>query len=442
MSDLRSTLEGVEQQIHARPDALERVRIQHRRRRRTRRMAGAALQALVVVVAVAAIAVAFRFVQLHDAVGAPTIDATNVDRLAPAWQRDISGGGSSRAVVADGIIYAASDDGALSAVDARTGEIQWVGPTALGAPTSPVVAAGTVLLHVGGRLYAFAIDCASGGATCASQWSARTGGGNEAAPTVSDGTVYVVATPGGITAFPLACAMPCTPLWTVTYQEGHMARSVAVSDGVVWDSSTHALSAYPAACGSAGASCQALIANVAPDGADLASPPAIADGVIYVGASDGSLYAVPAACATGDAASCEPLWRAHTGGSIAATPLLAGGRVYVASSDGLIYAFPAMCADPGGSCPPLWVGRTGGPLKEQPVVANGLAYVTSTDGYMYAFADASATLGSERAPLVVESVGPLPPTPMVAGGHTLVTIAADGRLTAWTIDGASPDGLR
>ena len=165
MSDLRSTLEGIERQIHARPDALERVRAQHRRRRRTRRLTGATLQALVVVVAVAALAVAFRFVQIHDPVGAPTIDATNVDRLALGWQRDISVGGSSRAAVADGMIYAASDDGALRAIDARTGEVQWVGPTALGAPTSPVVAGGSVLLHVGGRLYAFAIDCASGGAT-------------------------------------------------------------------------------------------------------------------------------------------------------------------------------------------------------------------------------------------------------------------------------------
>ena len=440
MSDLRSTLEGIERQIHARPDALERVRSQHRRRRRTRRLAGAALPALVAVVAVAAIAMAFRFGQLDDHVGAPTIDSTNVGRLVRAWQRDISGGGSSRAVVADGMVYAASDDGALRAIDARTGEVRWVGPTALGSPTSPVVAGGSVLLHVGGRLYSFAIDCASGGGTCASRWSARTGGGNEAAPTVSDGNVYVVAAPGGITAYPLACGMPCTPLWTVQDAEGHMARSVAVSDGVVWDSSTHALSAYPTACGSAGATCQALVANVAPDGADLASPPAIAGGVIYVGASDGSLYAVQTACATGG--SCEALWRTKTGGSIVATPLVVGNRVYVASSDGLIYAFPTVCADTGGSCPPLWVGRTGGPLKEQPVVDNGHVYVTSTAGAMYVFADAADTQGTERAPLWVEPVGPLPQNPMVVADRAVVTIAADGTLAAWTVDGASLDGLR
>ena len=338
MDDLRSTLEGIERQIHARPDALERVRTQQRRRRRTRRAASAAMQVLIVVVAVAAIAVTFRFVQLRDTVAAPVIDATNVGRLAPAWQRHIGGGGLSRAVVADGTVYVASDDGALHAVDARTGEIRWVGPTAIGAPTSPVVADGTVLLHVASRLYAFDVDCGSGGATCTPRWSARTGGGNEASPTVADGTVYVVATPGGITAFPLACGMPCTPLWTVPDQEGHMARPLAVSDGVVWDSGSHALSAFPAACGSSGATCQALVANVAPDGADLASGPAVADGVVYVGASDGSLFAVPAGCARGDA--CGPLWRAQTGGSIVATPLVVGGRVYAASSDGLVYAFP------------------------------------------------------------------------------------------------------
>ena len=190
-----------------------------------------------------------------------------------------------------------------------------------------------------------------------------------------------------------------------------MARSVVVSDGVVWDSSTHTLSAYPAACGSAGATCQALVSNVAPEGADLASPPAIADGIIYVGASDGSLYAVPTACAGGGA--CEPVWRTHTGGSIVATPLVVGDRVYVASSDGFVYIYPTVCADPAGWCPPLWYGRTGGPLKEQPVVANGLVYVTSTDGNMYVFSNASDTQGSVRAPLLVEPVGPIPPSPMV-----------------------------
>lgn len=395
---------------------------------------------MVLAVAVGAIALTLRFVQLRDMVGAPVIEGTNVGRLAPAWQRHIGGGGSTRAVVADDTVYVASDDGALHAVDARTGEIRWVGPTAIGAPTSPVVADGTALLHVASRLYAFDVDCASGGATCTPRWSARTGGGNEASPTVADGTVYVVATPGGITAFPLACGTPCTPLWTVPDREGHMARQLAVSDGVVWDSSSHALSAFPAACGSSGATCPSLVANVAPEDADLASGPAVVDGVVYVGASDGSLFAVPAGCARGDA--CGPIWRAQTGGSIVATPLVIGGRVYAASSDGLVYAFPTDCADPARTCPPLWISRTGGPLKEQPVVANGLMYVASTDGNLYVFRDDCGTQGSECAPLLVEPIGSLPPSPMVSGDRTLLTIGAEGTITAWTVDGLSPDAPR
>ena len=395
------------------------------------------------IVVVAAIAMTFRFLQLRDEIAAPTIDTTNIDRLAPAWQRHVSGGGSTRATVADGTVFAASDDGALHALDAQTGETRWVGQTAIGLPTSPVVANGTVLLHVAGRLYAFDAECASGGATCAPRWSARTGGGNEAEPTVVDGTVYVVATPGGIKAFPVECNAQCGFLWSAPDLEGHQARTVAVSDGVVWDSSSHALTAFPTACGSGGATCQALIADVAPDGADLASPPAVANGVLYVGASDGRLFAVPTVCASGG--SCDPLWEAQTGGAIAATPLVVGNRVYAASSDGLLYAFPSGCADAGASCPALWVGRTGGPLNEPPAVANGLVYVTSTDGNLYVFADTvdpSDTPGSERAPVLVEPIGPLPPSPTVWAARGLVTIAADGTLSAWTVDAASLDGVR
>src|SRR4029450_4447562 len=131
-----------------------------------------------------------------------------------------------------------------------------------------------VLLQVASQVYAFDVACASGGPTCTPRWSARAGGGNEAAPTVADGIAYFVATPGGISAFPLACTMPCTSLWTAPELEGHQARSVAGAGGVGWDWSPHALSAFPTDCGSAGATCQALVADLAPDGADLASPPA------------------------------------------------------------------------------------------------------------------------------------------------------------------------
>ena len=45
-------------------------------------------------------------------------------------------------------------DGKLHAIDAATGGVLWIGVTQLGTPTSPVVAQGRVLVHVGGSLYA------------------------------------------------------------------------------------------------------------------------------------------------------------------------------------------------------------------------------------------------------------------------------------------------
>ena len=60
--------------------------------------------------------------------------------------------------------------------------------------------------------------------------------------------------------------------------------------------------------------------------------PAVADGVVYVGADDGNLYAL--AAATG-----SQLWVYSTGSAIQSSPAVADGRVYIGSDNGYEYAF-------------------------------------------------------------------------------------------------------
>jgi len=249
-----------------------------------------------------------------------------------------------------------------------------------------------------------------------------------------------VASPGGLFAVPLACGTSCSPAWQAPDPAGHVAHPPAVSEGLVWDSSAHVLAAYPAQCGASGATCAPLVEGIRPTGADLSSGPAVSDGVVYVGSSDGALLAVPASCATDG--SCEPLWLARTAGPIVATPLVDGDRVYAASSDGTLYAFPVACGTAGGTCSPSWTGETGGALKEPPTVAGDVVLVTSTDGRLYAFPRDCRTDGRACTPLVAEPVGALPQSPRVWAGRAVVTIAADGKLTAWSVDGERLDGVR
>jgi hypothetical protein len=69
-------------------------------------------------------------------------------------------------------------------------------------------------------------------------------------------------------------------------------------------------------------------------------------------------------------------------------------------------------------------------------------YVSSIDGSLYAFRDDCGTDGAECVPLRVEPIGDLPPSPTVWGDRALFTIAADGKLAAWSVGGASLDGVR
>jgi outer membrane protein assembly factor BamB len=117
-------------------------------------------------------------------------------------------------------------------------------------------------------------------------------------------------------------------------------------------------------------------------------------GVVYVGSNDGKLYAFDAAggatTCTGTPKVCTPLWTATTAGVVASSPAVAGGVVYVGSNDGKLYAFDAAggaatCTGTPGVCVPLWVGATGGAVFSSPAVSNDVVYVGSADKKLYAF---------------------------------------------------------
>ena len=56
------------------------------------------------------------------------------------------------------------------------------------------------------------------------------------------------------------------------------------------------------------------------------------DGTLYVGSSDGKLYAL-------DARSGEKRWEYEVGDALTATPAIAAGRLVIGAQDGRIYCF-------------------------------------------------------------------------------------------------------
>jgi outer membrane protein assembly factor BamB len=273
--------------------------------------------------------------------------------------------------------------------------------------SSPAIANGVVYIgsRNSGKLFAYAVNCATGGGTCSPLWTANTDNWwISSSPAVYNGVVYVGgAGPNGhLYAFDAAgntnCSgtpKTCTPLWTG--QTGAaITGSPAVYNGVVYvGSNDNKLYAYnAAACAAAGGACSPIWTGQT--GGAIHSSPAIVNGMVYVVSDDGQLYAWDAvACATAGG-SCVWLWTAHPGGGALYSPVVANGVVYVADGNWYVDAYdaaggPAHCSGIPGTCAPLWSHSPGERIVSAPAVANGVLYEMGSAGHFCAFAAADFT---------------------------------------------------
>jgi outer membrane protein assembly factor BamB len=204
---------------------------------------------------------------------------------------------------------------------------------------------------------------------------------------------------------------------------------IGSSDGVLW--------AYPASgCG------QSLCTTPLWKSTSLAQiidSPTVSNGIVYVGSqtnfnnNDGKLNAF-AADGCGQAV-CAPLWQGLAGPQsiLDSSPAVSNGTVFVGSFDGKLYAFDADgCGQ--ATCNPLWTAATGDSIESTPTVTHGIVFIGSDDGKLYAF-DANGCGQSTCQPLWTGSVG----TPMfssspaifrnnvfIAGQHALAAFRASG----------------
>ena len=350
-----------------------------------------------------------------------TLSASNVGSLGLAWTAT-TGGYNSSLVVADGVVYLGSEDG---------------------------------------KLYAYAVGCASGGGTCTPLWTATVGGNGTwmSTPAVANGVVYVGSSDDNLYAFDAAgvtgCSgspKSCTPLWTaaaggdLSYSPPTVANGVVYVGSYVWD---HTLYAFDAAgvtgCSGSPKSCAPLW--TATTGFAIDSSPTVANGVVYIGSNDGKLYAFDASGVThcsGSPKTCTPLWTATTGAvtyyPAHSSPAVANGVVYIGSNDHTLYAFDAAGCSGINPCAPLWTATTGNAIDSSPAVANGVVYVGSNDGKLYAYAVGCASGGESCTPLWTATTGSVgSSSPAVANGVVYVG-TSDGNLYAFDAAGVTGCG--
>jgi outer membrane protein assembly factor BamB len=132
------------------------------------------------------------------------------------------------------------------------------------------------------------------------------------------------------------------------------------------------------------------------------SSPAVVNGIVYVGSYDHNLYAL-------DAGTGTVLWKYTTEGEVLSSPAVANGVVYVGSWDKNIYA---LNANTGAL---LWKFTTGDDVSSSPAVADGVVYVGSDDHAIYALdAGTGALLWKYTSGFYVAS------SPAVANGNIYV----------------------
>ena len=328
------------------------------------------------------------------------------------WRFKTGNVNRSTPAVAEGVVYFGSHTGYLYALDAATGALKWKFDTGAEISSSPAVAEGTVFINNDAGFWA--VEAATG----KEKWMLKTGEPvafkhrwdyYQSSPTYVDGTVYFGSADSYIYAIEAADGKV---LWKYK-TEGRVRTSPAFADGVLYTGSMDGnLYALDAKTGQLKWKFKTAGNAFFPLG-EVQSTPAVADGTVFFGARDGFLYAV-------DAATGQKKWAySHEGSWCISGPAVWEGLVFVGSSDGqFVDAVDAKTgvekwrqkmtarvftsgavADGlvyfgswGGEV--VWFdGKTGKPqggtmaeaaVQASPVLADGVLYFGSDDGYVYA----------------------------------------------------------
>ena len=325
--------------------------------------------------------------------GPPTVFALDAWTGAVVWQTRVANSWAdlgTAPVVADGLLFQATDDGFLFAWDAATGVQRWA--KRLYAQGTPAVANGVLYVYAGHESHALFALSASTGATL---WRSEARTGFDGTAPMLYGELVVAGTtrldppgPGEVAAYRAGgCgAAICRPVWTYRGSQ------------------------------------------------PLSGDPAHARGVVYQAFADGFVAAI-------DAGTGQLRWRAAADGAPHAvlrrpgSLTIANGLLFGDGGDGAVYAWAA-----GGCgsavCQALWKGsvstRAGTPSDV--AVVDGRVYLVDHDAALHAY---SARRGPPP-PLSPPAVPPLPPVPPARTVPTTIHVPGDHLQIQRAIDASIP----
>jgi outer membrane protein assembly factor BamB len=311
---------------------------------------------------------------------------------AIAWRLTTGKEVDASPVIADGIVYVASNDGLLHAVEASTGVERWTAQVGdeLGLASSAAIVNGIV--YVGGD-GVFALNAETGHEI----WNFGTADSVWASPLVTDGVVYGGDTSGILFALDAATG---SQLWS--NDTGLPILGSPATSGDVLFGAAMSYFGY----GSQGAVFAADTATGEILGAveivTFASP-AVVESVLYIGDLFGTVHAI-------DLATGEERWSVETGEEIDASAAVVNGVVYLTDFAGIVHALDA---ETGAE---RWRFLTGEPEPESsPGIVGATVYVTGGAGTLFAL---DAATGLEQWRIAVPGNGHS--SPLIASGLVFV----------------------
>ena len=223
-----------------------------------------------------------------------------------------------------------------------------------------------------GRLYAF------GAATGTQLWTTLLSAGPVNPPTMQNGLIYVANEGGSNPGIYALDAVTGAKIWDAAIATPQALQAPAVANEIVYvggDPPANTVFAYDAVSGALMWSAAAAIDRSA----------TVANGLVYWGNSSGVIRAL-------DAISGKSAWTrltAPTSGTVGSSPVMADGTLYVAASN-KIFALD------GSTGKPVWsTSLSGTVFSASPAVANGVVFVcfdSSTAGVVQALDAAKGTL--------------------------------------------------
>jgi outer membrane protein assembly factor BamB len=269
------------------------------------------------------------------------LDAETGEKL---WSFKVTYAVRSSPAVADGVVYVGCDDYKVYAVDAVTGSELWCGYTEGCVVSSPAVAKGIVLVGSADGLF-YSFHAKNGGARL--QYDSKSS--FYSSPAVKDGVAYLTDD-GSFIAIDIMGRNwwqenKIRLYWNTLYLYG-VAPKPSSPSGFLWG------------------------IQLGWDIRSVSSPSVVGD-YAYVGTGTNLV--------TINLISHEVVWTFSTNGDVASSPAIAGNVIYVGSEDGCLYAINGTTGEK------LWEYTTGDQITSSPAVCDGMVYVGSHDGKLYAF---------------------------------------------------------